>query len=102
MEHMIGKRILDIGLFHNQIEAEVKVRKNSNRSIGCCHSRKIIIIVLRQLKNFERWTARVKYGSRRVAETDYILFYQKGVWRICFSKEVSKHGEGNGSESVII
>jgi hypothetical protein len=31
MEHMIVKRILDIGLFDNQIEAAVKVRKNSNR-----------------------------------------------------------------------
>jgi hypothetical protein len=31
MEHMIVKRILDIGLFYNRIEAAVKVRKNSNR-----------------------------------------------------------------------
>jgi hypothetical protein len=53
MEHMIGKRILDIGLFHNQIEAAVKVRKTSNRLIGCCHSRKIIIIVLQQLKKLK-------------------------------------------------
>ena len=60
---MIVKRILYICLFHNRIEAEVKVRKNSNRLIGCCHSRKIII-VLQELKNFERWTAKVKYGSR--------------------------------------
>ena len=101
MEHMIVKRILDINLFHNQIEAAVKVRKNSNRLIGCCHSRKIIIL-LQQLKNFERWTAKVKYGSRLVAETDCVLFYQKDIWRICFSKEVSKHGKGNGSEIVII
>jgi hypothetical protein len=59
MEHMIVKRILDIGLFHNRIEAAVKVRKNSNRLTGCCHSRKII--ALEQLKNFERWTAKVKH-----------------------------------------
>ena len=98
----MGKRILDIGLFHNQIEAAVKVRKTSNRLIGCCHSRKIIIIVLQQLKNFERWTAKVKYGSRLVAETDCILFYQKDIWRICFSKEVSKYGKGNDAKSVII
>jgi hypothetical protein len=72
---MIVKKILDIGLFHNRIEAAaVKVRKNSNRLTGCCHSRKIII-VLQQLKNFERWTAKVKYGSRWVAEIDCILFY---------------------------
>ena len=100
---MIVKRILDIGLFHNRLEAAVKVRKNSNRLIGCCHSRKIIIIiVLQQLKNFERWTAKVKYGSRLVAETDCILFHQKDVWRIFFSKEVSKYGKGNDAKSVII
>ena len=54
-------------LFHNQIEAAVKVRKNSNRLIGCYYPRKII--VLQQLKNFERWTAKVNYGSRWIAET---------------------------------
>jgi hypothetical protein len=101
MEHMIVKRILDIGLFHNRIEAAVKVRKNSNRLTSCCHSRKITI-VLQQLKNSERWTAKVKYGSRWVAETDCILFHQKDVWRMCFSKEVSKHGTGNDAKSVII
>jgi hypothetical protein len=74
------KRILDISLFHNRIEAAVKVRKNSNRLIRCCHLRKIII-VLQELKNFERWTAKVKYGSRLVAETDCIFFYQKDIWR---------------------
>jgi hypothetical protein len=31
-------------LFHNQIEAAVKVRKNSNRLAGCCHHRKIIVM----------------------------------------------------------
>jgi hypothetical protein len=98
---MIVKRILDIGLFHNRIEAAVKVRKNSNRLTVCCHSRKIII-VLQQLKNFERWTAKVKYGSRLVVETDRILFYQKDVWRICFSKEVFKRGKGNDAKNVII
>ena len=100
MEHMIVKRILDINLFHNQIEAAVKVRKSSNRLTGCCHSRKII--ALEKLKNSERWTAKVKYGFRLIAETDCILFYQKDVWRICFSKEVSKHGKGNDAKSVII
>jgi hypothetical protein len=55
-------------LFHNRIEAAVKVRKNSNRLTGCCcHPRKII--VLQQLKDFEMWTAKVKYGSRWMAET---------------------------------
>jgi hypothetical protein len=67
---------------------------------GCCHSRKII--VMQQLKNFERWTAKVKYGSRLIAEIDCILFHQKDVWRMCFSKEVSKHGKGKDAKSVII
>ena len=53
-------------------------------------------------KEVERWTAKVKYGSRLVAETDCILFHQKDVWRICFSKEVSKYGKGNDTKSVII
>jgi Transposase DDE domain len=39
-------------LFHNQIDAVVKVRKNSNQLTGCyCHPRKII--ALQQLKNIE-------------------------------------------------
>ena len=100
---MIGKRILDIGLFHNQIEAAVKVRKTSNRLIGSLPLKKNNNnSTAEQLKNFERWTAKVKYGSRLVAETDCILFYQKDIWRICFSKEVSKHGKGNDAKSVII
>ena len=53
-------------------------------------------------KEFERWKSKVKYGSRLVAETDCILFYQKDIWRICFSKEVSKHGKGDDAKSVII
>ncbi len=53
-------------LFHNQIEAAVKVRKNSD-GLTDCHPRKII--VLQQLKNFERWKSKVNYGSRWVAET---------------------------------
>jgi hypothetical protein len=95
------KGILDIGLFHNRIEAAVKVRKNSNRLIGCCHSRKIVI-VLQALKNFERWTAKVKYGSRLIEVTGCVLFYQKDIWRICFSNEVSKHGKGDDAKSVIL
>ena len=53
-------------LFHNQIEAAIKVRKNSDRLTGC-YPRKII--VLQQLKNFERWKSKVNYGSRWIAET---------------------------------
>ncbi|HET7284579.1 MAG TPA: IS5 family transposase, partial [Nitrososphaeraceae archaeon] len=53
-------------LFYNQIEAAIKVRKNSNQLTGC-YPRKII--VLQQLKNFERWKSKVNYGSRWIAET---------------------------------
>jgi hypothetical protein len=64
---MIIKRILDISFFHNQIEAAaIKVRKNPDRLTGC-YPRKII--VLQQLKNFERWKSKVNYGSRWIAET---------------------------------
>jgi hypothetical protein len=45
------------------------VRKNStyDRSIVCCHPRKIV--VLQQQKNFEKWKTKVRYGSRWTAET---------------------------------
>jgi hypothetical protein len=46
--------------------------------------------------------AKVNYGSTLVAETDCILFYQKDIWRICFSQEVSKHGKGDDAKSVIL
>jgi Transposase DDE domain len=54
-------------LFHNRIEAAVKVRKNSDRLTGCCYPRKII--VLQQVKNFEKWKSKVNYGSRWIVET---------------------------------
>lgn len=59
-------------LFDNNIEAAIKVRKNSTyvtnlSSIVCCHPRKIV--VLQQQKNFEKWKARVNYRSRWMAET---------------------------------
>ena len=53
-------------LFHNQIEAVIKVRKNFNQLTGCyCNPRKII--VLQQLKNFEMWMAKINYRSRWIA-----------------------------------
>jgi hypothetical protein len=55
------------------------LKKNSNSAAGA--------------KEVERWTAKVKYGARLVAETDCIPFYQKDIWRICFNKEVSKQGK---------
>jgi transposase len=56
-------------LLDKNIEAAIKVRKNSSydRSIGCYHPRKIA--VLKQLKNFEKWKAKVSYSSRWTAET---------------------------------
>jgi len=55
-------------LSNKNIEAAIKVRKNSsyNRSTSCLHRRRA---VLNQLKNFERWKTRVRYGSRWMAET---------------------------------
>ncbi|MGC1927349.1 MAG: transposase [Candidatus Nitrosopolaris sp.] len=46
----------------------MKVRKNSSydRSIGCYPGKRD---VLKQLKNFKKWKAKVRYGSRWVAET---------------------------------
>ena len=52
------------------LHSSIKVRKNSryDRSIVyCCHPRKIV--VLQQQKNFEKWKAKVSYGSRWTAET---------------------------------
>ena len=55
-------------LSNKNIEAAIKVRKNSSydRTVGCIPKKRI---VLNQLKNFERWKTRVKYGSRWIAET---------------------------------
>jgi hypothetical protein len=55
-------------LSNKNIEAAIKVRKNSSydRTVGCIPRKRI---VLNQLKNFERWKTRVKYGSRWIAET---------------------------------
>jgi transposase len=55
-------------LSNKNIEAAIKVRKNSSydRTVGCIPRKRV---VLNQLKNFERWKSRVKYGSRWIAET---------------------------------
>ena len=72
------KRVIADGAYDNNenfqylsdknIEAAIKVRKNSSydRSVGCLPIRRAVLC---QLKNFERWNARVKYGSRWMAET---------------------------------
>jgi hypothetical protein len=55
-------------LFDNEIEAAIKVRKNSSADkITDSHPRKIV--VQQQLKNFEKWKDSVSYGYRWIAET---------------------------------
>jgi hypothetical protein len=54
-------------LSYNDIEAAIKVRKNSSRRSMGCYPRKII--VLQQLKNFDRWKDSVSYGYRWMVET---------------------------------
>jgi hypothetical protein len=50
-------------LSDKSIEAAIKVRKNSSYwQINRMLSKKVA--VLKQLKNFERWKAKVRYGSR--------------------------------------
>lgn len=55
-------------LSDNNIQAAIKVRRNSsyNRSTSCLSRRRAVLC---QLKNFERWKTRVRYGSRWMAET---------------------------------
>jgi hypothetical protein len=48
----------------NDIEAVIKVKKNSfGKAMGCCYPRKIIA-VLQQLSDFRRWRRSVGYGHR--------------------------------------
>jgi hypothetical protein len=55
-------------LSDNGIEAAIKVRKNSSaNNITDSHPRNIV--VLQQLKNFEKWKDSVSYGYRWIAET---------------------------------
>ena len=73
------KRVIADGAYDNNenfqylsdknIEAAIKVRKNSSydRSLICCYPRKRV--VLNQLKNLKKWNVKVSYGSRWIAET---------------------------------
>jgi Transposase DDE domain len=55
-------------LSDNGIEAAIKVRKNSSADkLTDSHPRNIVI--LQQLKNFEKWKDSVSYGYRWIAET---------------------------------
>ena len=54
-------------LYDNNIEAAIKVRKNSSyRFMGCNPRRKVVI---QQLKNLEKWKSSVSYGKRWIVES---------------------------------
>jgi hypothetical protein len=53
-------------LFDNDIEAAIKVRKNSSHRSMDCYPRKVA--VLRQLKDLKKWKNSVSYGYRWIAE----------------------------------
>jgi DDE family transposase len=54
-------------LHDNGIKAAIKVRKNSNSKTMGCYPRKIVVI--QQLKDFDKWKDSVSYGKRWIAET---------------------------------
>jgi hypothetical protein len=54
-------------LHDNGIKAAIKVRKNSNSKTMGCYPRKIVVI--QQLKDFDKWKDSVSYGKRCIAET---------------------------------
>ncbi len=54
-------------LHDNGIEAAIKVRKNSNSKAMGCYLRKIVV-VLQQLKDYDKWKDSVSYGYRWMAE----------------------------------
>jgi hypothetical protein len=51
----------------NDIEAAIKVKKNSSGKAHGCYPRKLA--VLQQLSDFDRWKRSVSYGHRWMAET---------------------------------
>lgn len=54
-------------LDYNDIEAAIKVKKNSSGKARSCYPRKLA--VLRQLSDFEKWKRSVSYGHRWIAES---------------------------------
>jgi hypothetical protein len=51
----------------NNIEAAIKVKKNSSGRADGCYPRKLA--VLQQLSDFEKWKASVSYGHKWIAES---------------------------------
>jgi hypothetical protein len=67
LENNTLKIVVADGLYDNNIEAAIKVRKNSSyRFMGCNPRRKV---VLQQLKNLEKWKSSVSYGQRWIVES---------------------------------
>ena len=62
-------------LYDNDIEAAIKIRKNSSSlsssSRGRAYSSPRNVVVLKQLKNYKRWKHNINYGYRWIAETAF-------------------------------
>jgi predicted urease superfamily metal-dependent hydrolase len=81
-------------LYDNSIEAAIKVRKNSTgRSMGC-YPRKIV--VLQQLKDFNKWKDSVSYGYRWMVETVFSSFKRM------FGEHVSARKFPNMAKELIL
>jgi hypothetical protein len=79
-------------LFDNDIEAAIKVRKNSSStSMNCCYPRKVTI--LEQLKDFKKWKNSISYGYRWMAETVFSSMKRMFGEYICISQKISEHGQ---------
>ena len=57
-------------LYDNDIEAAIKIRKNSSSLSGRAYSPRNVV-VLKQLKNYKRWKHNINYGYRWIAETAF-------------------------------
>lgn len=70
-------------LHNNDIEAAIKVRRNSSscKSNGCCYPRKLA--VLQQMKNFKKWKHSVSYVHRWVVEAVFSVIkrmFGESLW----------------------
>jgi hypothetical protein len=73
----------------NNIEAVIKARMNSSyRFMGYKRRRKV---VLRQLKNLEKWKSSVSYEQRCVVES--VFSSVKRMFGECIRKNISKWGQ---------
>jgi len=85
-------------LCDNNIEAAIKVRKNSSyRFMGCNPRRKV---VLQQLKNLEKWKSSVSYGQSWIVES--VFSSMKRMFGECIRKKISKHGQRNDAKSIVV